>query len=459
MDERQTVFICHANPEDNDFTSWLGSRLANAGYDVWADILSLVGGEMISPAIGDVIRERAAIVIVALSRASHRKEGVLNEVAIASTVERKLGLTGFVLPVVLDDLQMSEFPDELVRRLSIDFSRDWADGLSEVLTALDEAKTPRFEDRKDAATSTWRALKTRGSALRTDKPDLLLSNWFKLGQMPDRIHFSRFLPSSDIEGAFKQFQSPAHRHHRLAISFANAGALSSGVPNIGLEDAYEVDLDDFLAGHRVEGVPQIRRYDARNIVVALLNSAWGRFAQSRGLLRREFVSGDSWFVPLGLFEKDRGLFVDGAGETHWRQLAGHSEARGVRWHFAVSARATIAEPSYLTLRSHVVFTEDDETPVEGRRAHQLRRSFCKNWWNPRWRDLLLAFVARMASEADHVELRLSPNAAVSLSTTPMRFGTTAWVDDDDSLPASEEAVFEDYGYDGFDETGESEGHS
>ena len=53
MEERRIVFISHANPEDNEFTSWLGSRLVNAGYDVWADILSLVGGEAISPAIGD----------------------------------------------------------------------------------------------------------------------------------------------------------------------------------------------------------------------------------------------------------------------------------------------------------------------------------------------------------------------------------------------------------------------
>ena len=44
MEERRTVFISHANPEDNDFASWLGSRLANAGYDVWTDVLSLVGG-------------------------------------------------------------------------------------------------------------------------------------------------------------------------------------------------------------------------------------------------------------------------------------------------------------------------------------------------------------------------------------------------------------------------------
>ena len=203
------------------------------------------------------------------------------------------------------------------------------------------------------------------SALPTDGPDILYSNWFKLESLPRCIRFSRFLPSSDIEGAFKHFQTPAHGFHRLVISFADAQTLASEAPGVGLEEAYEVDLADFLAGHQIEGVPQIFRQDARNILIGLLNKAWEKSVQDRGLLRREFVSGDSWFVPLGLFEKDRGTYTDDECETHWRQLAGRSETRGVHWHFGVSARATIAEPCYFTLRSHVVFTEDGQTPLEG----------------------------------------------------------------------------------------------
>ena len=281
MDQRRTVFISHANPEDNDFASWLGSRLANAGYDVWADILSLVGGEAISPVIGDVIRDQAATVIVALSRASHRKEGVLNEVALASQVGRELGSPRFVIPVVLDDLQTSDFPDELVRRLSIDFSRDWADGLHDVLTALEESGPPKSDDGRTAAMAAWHAYKARSCVLRTDQPDYLYSNWFKLGPFPRRIRYSRFLPSSDVDGAFERFHTPAHRHHRLAISFADARTLMAEAPGVRLEDAYEVDLADFLAGHPGEG-PGIFRRDARNIVTAILNEAWGRFCQGRG---------------------------------------------------------------------------------------------------------------------------------------------------------------------------------
>lgn len=301
----------------------------------------------------------------------------------------------------------------------------------------------------------WHAFKSRGSVLRTDEPDLLLSNWFKLGPLPPRIRYSRFPPSSDIDGAFKLFRSPVHRHHRLATSFADAQTLMTEAPGVRLEGAYEVDLADFLEGHPSEG-PGIHRRDARNIVTALLNEAWGRLCHERGLLRREFVTGDSWLVPIGLFDKDRGVFTGDDGKTSWRQLAGRSQTRRISWHYAVSARATIEDPCYYTLRSHVVFARDDGTLIEGDRAHQLRRSFCKSWWNPRWRDMLRALVANLACQADQIELPLSPGAAVTMATVPMRFRAPVWVDDDDAMRSTspeDEAVYAD---ELFDEASEKE---
>ncbi|WP_083240733.1 toll/interleukin-1 receptor domain-containing protein [Methyloceanibacter methanicus] len=38
------LFISHA-AEDKDFALWIGARLSAAGYDVWADVLSLKGGD------------------------------------------------------------------------------------------------------------------------------------------------------------------------------------------------------------------------------------------------------------------------------------------------------------------------------------------------------------------------------------------------------------------------------
>jgi len=50
--------------------------------------------------------------------------------------------------------------------------------------------------------------------------------------------------------------------------------------------------------------------------------------------------------------------------------------------------------------------------------HALRRSFCKNWWNDRWRDLLLAFFAWL-SEDGCVQLPVGPSEFVLLDS-PLR---------------------------------------
>jgi len=58
MSERQALFISHASPEDNAFTIWLGAKLAAAGYEVWADILRLTGGDDWQRKLEDALRNR-----------------------------------------------------------------------------------------------------------------------------------------------------------------------------------------------------------------------------------------------------------------------------------------------------------------------------------------------------------------------------------------------------------------
>lgn len=115
MKERRLVFISHANPEDNEFASWLGIRLTSAGYEVWTDMLKLVGGEAMWKDIGRIIKKEAALVVVVLSRGSYQKDGVLDEIALSVTTGRELNKQQFVIPVRIDALPFSEFPEQLIR--------------------------------------------------------------------------------------------------------------------------------------------------------------------------------------------------------------------------------------------------------------------------------------------------------------------------------------------------------
>lgn len=135
---RQTVFISHANPEDNEFAAWLGTRLIGAGYRVWSDLVRLVGGEPFWRDIGDAIKDHAAVVVLVLSRSSVTKPGVLDEIALAVATSRKLQNPRFIIPVRLDDLPFDEFPEQVIRLNAINFNGNWVDGLHRLLEALDE---------------------------------------------------------------------------------------------------------------------------------------------------------------------------------------------------------------------------------------------------------------------------------------------------------------------------------
>ena len=61
---RDAIFISHANAEDNAFTVWLGARLTAAGYEVWADVLRLRGGQDWQRLLEDALRHRASKVLL-----------------------------------------------------------------------------------------------------------------------------------------------------------------------------------------------------------------------------------------------------------------------------------------------------------------------------------------------------------------------------------------------------------
>jgi hypothetical protein len=62
--KRPLVFISHATPQDNEFVLWLGTRLTPLGFEVWADILKLRGGQDWTELLEAALNERAAKVLL-----------------------------------------------------------------------------------------------------------------------------------------------------------------------------------------------------------------------------------------------------------------------------------------------------------------------------------------------------------------------------------------------------------
>ena len=443
MKERRVVFISHANPEDNEFASWLGTRLTAAGYEVWTDVLNLVGGETFWRDIGEVIREEAAVVIVALSRASYRKDGVLDEIALSVSTGRRLNKKQFIMPVRLDDLPFSDFPEQLIRLNAIDFSHNWADGFSTLLQALQDTQVPQSTSNFGEALATWQKFRLRQSAFISETRETVVSNWFQITSLPSHIYFSHFKASQEaMKHAFDTFQIPAAKYARLAVSFADTSALQMQTPEIPLEQAYCIPLHKFLDGQETDG-PPVSWLDAQNLVTNLLHQAWESFAVNQGLLLYEFAQGSAWFVPLDLIEGNVAIFTDEHGRQRRRRLVGRSEKRGVYWHFAVSGKVSLTVPQHLVLRTHVVFTQDGRTPLDSKsRAQRLRKGFCKNWWNDRWRDLVRAFVAALANGEKEFSLPLGGDSVATIVATPIAFEAPLSIVEKDSVSAAEEGYVE-----------------
>jgi len=439
MKERDLIFVSHANPEDNEFASWLGTRLTTAGYHVWADVLNLRGGEQFWLDIGETIKKDAIVFIVALSRVSFQKDGVLNEIALAVNTGRRLGREGFIIPIRLDDLPFSDFPEQLIRLNAIDFSANWANGFSKLLETIKEDQVPRSTSELGEALGAWQDFRLRQSASISETSESVLSNWFQIQSLPSHINFVRFNASQkDVELAFARFQSPSTQYQRLAASFADVATLQGEVCEIPLEHAYRVPLAHFLDGEETGG-PKILRPIAQNMVVGLFHEAWDQFAHSRGLFFYELSHEKAWFVPLDWIPDNIATFEDENGKLRRRRLVGRSETRSVHWHFAVSGTVSLVQPRHLALRPHVVFTQDGKTPLASKtRAANLRRGFCKNWWNDRWRDMLRALVAVLAEGKGEFSVPLGGEATALIAASPIRFDVPRSIVDDTITPTNGE---------------------
>ena len=177
---RDAIFISHANPEDNSFTVWLGARLTAAGYEVWADVLRLRGGQDWQRLLEDALRNKACKVLLVGTERGVQKQGVRNEIQIAHTVGRSIGDADFVIPLRLTNF---DAPFLIAHAQYIDFKRSWADGLAELLATLEDAETvPRKRDSASETMDYWKQVHLRHGQSLTPTPEPLVTNWLSFEQ-------------------------------------------------------------------------------------------------------------------------------------------------------------------------------------------------------------------------------------------------------------------------------------
>ena len=424
---REALFISHASPEDNAFTLWLGAKLTALGYEVFADVLRLRGGDDWERILENAIRAKAAKVLLVATPHGVQKQGVRNEVTIATQTAKKIGDSEFIVPLRLAPF---DAPLQIAHAQYIDFSKGWAQGLSELLALLTELKIPRAGDAANAGL--WRGVQLKDARAVASNPERLVSNWLAVESLPAHIRFYDFKGGIAIGNAQKAIQEspvPVAAFNRGFLSFAPLHQLQDYFgPNLPLECVAECSTDDFLD----TGWPDLHlaARDARAKFTDLARQSLDGFFQAQGLKSFEIASGRlAWWPTAAKATLKRLSFAWTGGPSGSRQIVGRSNKRGFHWHYGVSCWARTAPVRHVRVAGRVVFTSDGHEPLgDAKRLHRLRRSFCKSWRNDKWRDLLLTFWFWLAEGAAFVDVAMGEGAAMRLALPPMIFDAAFGID-------------------------------
>ncbi len=430
---RNALFISHATPEDNHFVRWLGAKLTAMGYEVWADVMQLSGGDDWSRKLEDALRNRAANMLLVCTPTGLEKQGVRNEIQIASDLARKLGDKAFIIPL---RLQAYEAPFLVAQTQFIDFKASWATGLTELVTLLRDKQFPR---NNVGAMDAWLDAQSAGSDKLVERSEPLVSNWLQVARQPKNIHFCEAPVGAQLEPFLNRLNHtyPAVPHRTGVVTFAvpdDEGRLGPKLPG---RKVASMPTDEFL--HSGWDAIGIGPYQAKRMYSDMGSQAFDRFCQGRGLKGTQ-GSGNhiSWWgdiktAPPGQVRFDWG-FRRGS-----RQVVGQSGKRGVHWHYALNAELRASPLWHLRLSPRLVFSQNGTEPIDDvKRSHSLRRSFAKGWRNARWRDMLCAQLWWLADGRAEIRLPVAVDDAIALTVPPMQFSCPVTVLEGGELPLDED---------------------
>lgn len=414
---RSVVFISHATPEDNDFTLWLSGKLNAAGYEVWSDLTHLQGGDGFWGDIEEIIRVRAAKVLFVHSAKVAIKKGTRKEVFLGLKVGERTGLPRFVVPLRIDATRFDDTFIELIDVQSIDFRADWLSGLQSVLNLLQRDGVPRTAGFRADQFGEMMAGHKRPPICLVRAPETMISNILAITTPPPVVNFFNVagIQTNKLREVVKDLSVPAFDHLALLATWATGEKLQKAFDDLNRGDTKvslrsAVSLKDFLQA-KYGDLPEWKRSDARNKTSAMLRSAWWHHALSRGGMAGPLAN-DRYFTFFqdSYLPENKVHFADYSGRMVRRQLVGFSKKRRVFWHFGAQARSVLEgdQLSY-SLTPHVTFSADGKKPLDSKsQLHSLRRSFCRSWWNDRWRDLMQGFVCAIS---DQNEIHINVGAA------------------------------------------------
>lgn len=433
--DRNAIFISHANPEDNAFVRWLGAKLSALGYEVWADVMRLKGGADWSNELDNALLHRAAKVLVVCTPGGLIKDGVRREIEMASVVANKIGDKNFIIPLRLETYDLT-FRIALLQY--IDFKRSWSHGFLELAERLNDF--PELRKEGNRSVDAWLDAQRTGAVKLIERDEWLISNWLPITGYPWKLYYCEPPVGFQLEKfTFRNLHDwPVVPHRGGVFTFAAPNKDGFLAENIPAKIVREIETKAFLVqGWEAMG---ISRHEAWKKFADLGNAAFESFLNKKNLTSHDNGFGRRWWfggikaVPQGMIPYD---WETPSGEVYKgrRQIMGQSEKRRIFWHYSISGRVRSTPINHLRISASLIFTDNGMDALgDHRKSHRLRRSFAKTWRNARWRDMLLTFLWWLSEGKYELHIPVSSQKFLHLALPPVGFKSPVTVPYDGEEP-------------------------
>lgn len=419
---RDTIFIGHATPEDNEFTLWLQSKLQNEGYKCECDLSFLIGGEAdYWKNLQDFFEINSAKYILVISNITFNKQGVLDEWEHCKSIEKQYRLNDFIIPIKIDNSPCNARIG-LNRRNIISFEENWAIGLKRLIRKLKNDNVPKEQPNNLSINDWYENVYTNWSGIEKDTTDTFFSNWVTIKNIPKQIYFYKFHNEEQANAVLENnMVYPAYRHGNIIVSFQKILSYYLTDKNFDIEPTETIvkNSEDAFTRYEEDDFPNY--YDFRRLIVRLLNNCFERYLQDKELSKYSLSNSACYFFN---YEED-------SKKTKSKfQLNGKSKNIGVAgkyfddyWHYAISFKALLYPELCFSIKNHIVFTDTENNPWhDAKKMHKARRDKGKNMRNKEWRDQLLAFLSLLSDNEDsEMIIPVAEDENIVLSTTPKMF--------------------------------------
>lgn len=431
---RDTLFISHATPEDNEFTIWIASRLELLGYKIWLDKEGLLGGERFWKEIDGAIRNSACKVLLVYSsnicvanEPGELKTGINKEIELAESIASNEKLKDFIIPLHIDNSPYDLFVGSNMLN-HIQFDENWAIGLEQLIKKLEKDNIPKPGLSENSLLGEWfeNEYINRNSIIK--KNELYYSSWWSVDKIPVCFYMHVFDNKAQADAIYQENNIPIGKISNILTSFEKdiltTVQRENEVFEIKANTVHQITMDELIFGFERDTFPSQR--DSENHFKKLMKQCLFQLMKSRGLYWYELANRRFayFYVPNTLESpkiKFQFPFRGQKGKIKTKSLFGKYKELG-KWHYAISARSSITPFTGFELKSHIVFTDngfklwDDKEKI-----HSKRREKGRHFFNEEWRDMQLAFIQGLKDENDEIRIKVAKDSFLGLKEWPEMF--------------------------------------